>query len=203
MAQSPMAISPAKKPEPSNCPPLKQARVFNKSTDSLRTEATKSVAVPTAHQQTPQPNTRKSQQHKLPNTLQALSASKGTGKNVSIMSTPTRKVTTVPSALHFTPQVLSSAQRRNVPNSALKAVGKTPNVLAPICEITSDINPLHGPLQLKSVEYIKWAQQLEFDPNWLDVERVPEWNPLPDDYLDKHGPTAGQEKTDLKRKAGK
>jgi hypothetical protein len=200
VAQSPMAISPAKKAaEPSNCPPLKQARMFNEPTDSPRTEAAKSSSVPTVFQQTPQTNNRKSQQqHKISSTLKVLSASRN---NTSIMSTPTRKVTAAPSVLRFTPQVSASAQRRNVPNSALKAVISAP--LAPIDEASSDMNPLYGPVQLKSVEYIKWAQQLKFDPNWLDAERVPKWNPLPDDYLDHHGPTAGKEKTELKRKAGK
>jgi hypothetical protein len=202
--QSPMVMSPAIKPEPSNCPPSKQARMFSHPEESPHSEAAKSSAVPTALQQTPQANTRKShQQSKIPSALKAFSAVRPTHNNSTQMSTPTRKIAATPKVLGFTPQVSSSVQRRNVPSSALRAVANTPNLLAPIVEDPVEMNPLHGPVQLKSVEYIKWAQQLEFDPNWLNAERVPKWNPLSEDYLDKYGPTAGQEKTELKRKAGK
>ncbi|KAI6174907.1 hypothetical protein M3Y97_00973400 [Aphelenchoides bicaudatus] len=174
MAHSPMAISPAKKPESSNCPPLKQARVSNLPTDTPRSQKANSVAIPTAHQQTPQPSMRKVQQVKLPNPLQALTSNRKAQSEANRMLTPSP--------------------------SALRAVYNTPVLLAPTREF-AEINPLHGPVQLKSVEYIKWAHELEFDPNWLDAERLPKWNPLSDDHLDLHGPTAGKEKSELKRKA--
>lgn len=193
-----------KEPEQSSCPPVKQARI-NPTMDSPKTATITSVAVPTATQQTPQPALRKSQQSKDVFREDLSNASKmSSGK----MSTPTRKVGTALRSMPnltpiVTPQVSMTTMRRSiVPGSILKNFN-TPKQFAPVQPVV-EINPLHGPVKLRFADHIKWIQELKSDPEWLnDDDQVSKWNPLSEDYLDKHGPTAGKEKTDFQQEAGK
>lgn len=176
-------------PHSSAQPPLKQARMFNQSVNSPRYNA-----VPTAIQKTPQPSTRKSHPASA---LQILSASRQKD-STKMSSTPTRHVIATPTLRQIVTPQLASVQRRNVASSVLKAV-TTPAVVDHPVQQHSEMNPMHGPVPLKSIEHIKWAQKLKFDPKWLDAERVPQWNPLPDDYFNQNGDL---EKDELRRKAG-
>lgn len=101
----------------------------------------------------------------------------------------------------ITPQ-MSSVQRRVNMGSVLKKAITTPTLASSTNQSAPAMNPMHGPVQLKSMEHLKWAQQLHYDSNWLNNQRVPQWDPLPDDYFDANGPTAGQQKDDLRREAG-
>lgn len=195
--------SPAIVVGPTNCPPAKKARAFNNSIASPRS-VSKSVAIPTAFQKTPQAKVSKCQQQKKPpNALQVLSSSRNTHQvhDTSKLSTPTRRIKETPTLRQNTPQ-LSSLPRRIVPTSVLRAIN-TPSIQ--LFEQDGDVklDPMHGPVQLKSIVDLKWAQELGAVPEGPYEVRVPVWNPLSEDYFDHQGPTAGCEKGSVSRKVGK
>jgi hypothetical protein len=113
------------------------------------------------------------------------------------MSTPTRYVKDTPTMRQMTPQA-SSVQ--HAPASILKYVATPTAQMTPREQV--ELNPMHGPVQLESVKDLVWAQQLQYDPNLLEAERVPKWNPLPEDYFNHNGSTAGLKKDELRREAG-
>lgn len=101
------------------------------------------------------------------------------------------------------PRVLETVQRRSTALSSILMNGKTPRQSTSI-QTSVEVSPMYGPVSLKSINHIRWFQGLKKpDSTWLDNDdQWPEWNPLPEDYLDTHGPTAGKKKADLQREAG-
>jgi hypothetical protein len=158
---------------------LKQARISDSS---------KSFAVSTMLEETPQVNVNKRQSHqkKPTNVLQAFSATRNNRQmnDISRDSTPTRRIKN-------TPQV----------SSVLRVVQNTPSIMVIEEEIKMD--PMHGPVQLSSIADLKWAQQLDPIVESSVVMRVPVWNPLPENYFDHHGPTAELKKSESHIKAGR
>jgi len=120
----------------------------------------------------------------------------------------------IPTALQRTPTPNVSKYQKSKPSNNLQALSDTltPRRQASHAEIgmmtpaqtcntaMPDSDPMCYPVQLKSLEDLKWAQKLSHDPNWLDEVKVPRWIPLADSHFDLHGPTAGMEKDELRLK---
>lgn len=169
----------SEKSEESDRPPIKRACI-GQTMESMRT----------ATQRTPQRSRKFQHLDNIP-------------ENERMFTTPPTRETlkAVRSMPDFTPQHLVSSQHKDTPSSILKVFLDSAIQNSIQTQMIVDVDPLHGPVMLKSIGHIKWSQKMNIDPEWLN-KQMPEWDLLPDNYLDKHGPTAGKEKTGLQREAG-